>query len=284
MLGSLIESARNDKPPIEGESFSIDYAVSGTGPTVVLVPGSCSTGAAWQPVIAAWAKRFRCVTTSLLGYGRTAERRTAADADIAHEAEAVESVIWRAGGGAHVVGHSFGGLVAIAVALRKRVPLASLTIIEAPAVELLRAADEHRHYRAFRQMSDAYFAAYRRGETHAIASMIDFYGGADTFGSWPRRVREYAVRTTPVNLLDWAGAYGFALSPAVLAKIDNPTLVLMGSKSHPAVRRANELLSMSIPGGYAVSIAGATHFMMATHARDVARLIGRHVASADAWR
>ena len=47
----------------------IDYDESGDGPTVVFVPGSCSTGAAWRPVISALNGHFHCVTTSLLGYG-----------------------------------------------------------------------------------------------------------------------------------------------------------------------------------------------------------------------
>jgi len=62
----------------------------------VLVPGSCSTGAAWRPIIAQLGDGFRCVTTSLLGYGGTAERRAVFDADIAHEAEIVEAAIRRA--------------------------------------------------------------------------------------------------------------------------------------------------------------------------------------------
>jgi hypothetical protein len=32
----------------------IDYEVCGSGPTVVLAPGSCSTGAAWRPLMEAW--------------------------------------------------------------------------------------------------------------------------------------------------------------------------------------------------------------------------------------
>jgi pimeloyl-ACP methyl ester carboxylesterase len=59
---------------IEDAPGRIDYDEHGTGPTVVLVPGSCSTGAAWRPVMAAWNGQFRCVTTSLLGYGNTVER------------------------------------------------------------------------------------------------------------------------------------------------------------------------------------------------------------------
>ena len=228
---------------IEEARGCIDYDECGTGPTVVLVPGSCSTGAAWRPVMSALNGRFRCVTTSLLGYGGTAERRSTGDASIAYEAEMLESVVRKAGGRVHLVGHSFGGLVALAVALRRRVPLASLAIVEAPAAEMLRGCGEVEHYRAFRRMTDTYFASFAGGDAEAIAEMIDFYGGAGTFASWPPRVRGYAVETTPVNILDWASAFGFPLSPALLAAIDVPVFVVRGGASHPAVQRANALLS-----------------------------------------
>ena len=225
----------------------IDYQEAGKGPTVVLVPGSCSTGAAWRPVMAHWQGQFRCVTTSLLGYGGTAERRAADDTDIAHEREILESVIRRAGGPVHLVGHSFGGLTALAVALRGRVPLLSLTIAEAPAMEILKETGEQQHYDAFRNMSRAYSDAFRRGETDAIARMVDFYGGAGTFAAWPQRVRDYAIETTSANLLDWKSAYGFRLTPKSLATVKIPTLVVWGETSHPAVRRANDLPEPAYP-------------------------------------
>jgi pimeloyl-ACP methyl ester carboxylesterase len=266
---------------IEDERGRIDYDETGDGPAVVLVPGSCSTGAAWRPVVAQWNSSFRCVTTSLLGYGGTAERRTADDADIAHEAEIVEAVIRRAACPVHLVGHSFGGLTALAVALRNKVPLRSLTIAEAPGPEILRHMEEREHYRAFRDMTEAYFAAFHAGEEAAIEQMIDFYGGAGTFASWPQRVREYAVEATPVNILDWASAYGFELTPALLGTVEIPALVLWGEASHPAARRANELLGRYIPNALTLAISGAAHFMIATHASDVAGAIARHVASAE---
>lgn len=260
----------------------IDYDESGAGPTVVLVPGSCSTGAAWRPVMAAWGNRFRCVTTSLLGYGGTAERRTRCDPSIRHEVDVLESVIRKAGGRVHLVGHSFGGLVAVALALRNRMPLASVTVIEAPAAELLRDSGDHEHYRAFRLMTDDYFAAFARGDAGAIATMIDFYGGAGTFSSWPSRVRAYAVETTAVNILDWASAYGFPLSATALSAIEIPTLILWGAASHPAAQRANALLGECLRRAETAEIDGATHFMIATHANHVSRLIAEHVQSAQA--
>jgi pimeloyl-ACP methyl ester carboxylesterase len=262
---------------IDDPAGRIDYAETGEGPAMVLVPGSCSTGAAWRQVMAALGSRFRFVTTSLLGYGCTAERRTTSDPSILHEAEALEAVIRRAGGPVHLVGHSFGGLVSLAVALRGRVPLETLTIMEAPAIELLREAGEHDHYGAFREMSEAYFAAFQGGEREAVSRMIDFYNGASTFASWPQRVRDYLVETTPANILDWASAYGFVPTSAALGSLRIPVLILCGATTHPAMQRANQLLSGYVTGSALVTIPGAAHFMISTHPADVAAALADHI-------
>src|ERR1700730_2426345 len=266
---------------IEEPRGGIDYRECGTGPTIVLVPGSCSTGAAWRPVIATWNGQFRCVTTSLLGYGGTVERRTASDPDISHEAEMLEAVVRRAGSRVHLVGHSFGGLAALAVALRKRVRLASLVILEAPGPEILRDRGEHEQYCALRQMTKAYFAAFDGGNAEAVAAMIAFYRGAGPFASWPPRVRAYAVETTSANILDWASAYGFALPAASLTAVQIPALVIRGGASHPAVQRANALLSECMSRAALATIETAAHFMVATHPNEVGRLIAQHVHRAE---
>jgi len=264
---------------IDDKQGCIDYDESGTGPTIVLVPGSCSTGAAWRPIVSQWQSRFRCVTTSLLGYGGTAERRTVLDSDIRHEAEVIESVIRLTAAPVHLIGHSFGGLCALAVALRNKVPLLSLAILEAPALEILRQMEEYQKYRAFREMTDTYFGLFQAGDPAAIELMIDFYGGAGTFAGWPPRVRNYAIETTAVNILDWASAYGFRLTRASVAAIEVPTLVLCGETSHPAMLRANQLLARCMNAS-AVSIAGAAHFMISTHAKEVADELARHMTAA----
>jgi pimeloyl-ACP methyl ester carboxylesterase len=258
-------------------SAAFDYDESGRGPTIVFVPGSCSTGAAWRPVINRLQGRFRCVTTSLLGYGSTSERRSALDTDIGHEAELIEAVIARAGGAVHLVGHSFGGLAALAVALRRRAALQSLTILEAPAPDILRQMEEYTAYRAFREMTEVYFSLIQGGDQNAIALMVDFYGGAGTFASWPQRVRDYAIASTATNMLDWASAYNFRPTRAELMTIEIPTLVGWGENSHPAVTRANQLLAQCTRAT-PLCFAGASHFMISTHAEEVARALARHLA------
>jgi len=113
-------------------------------------------------------------------------------------------VIRRAAVPVHLVGHSFGGLSALAVALRKRVPLLSLTIAEAPAPEILRNMGEHRHYLAFRNMSEAYFRSFQARETAAIEQMIDNSAVRATTGPeragplhWKWHIRGGADRPPP---------------------------------------------------------------------------------------
>lgn len=257
---------------------AIDYDERGSGPAVVLVPGSCSTGAAWRPVIAALGEGLRTITTSLPGYGGTAERRSASDLSIERVAEAIEAVVERAQAPVHLVGHSFGGLVAAIVALRGRVPLASLAVLEAPAVMMLRHRSEDQPlHDAFREFHAGYAAAFANGDREAVGRMIDFYGGAGTFASWPERVRSYAMDTTAVNLRDWESAFAFPLSPQSFAELRLPALVAWGGDSHPAAQRANARLAAAIVDARTAVIPGATHFLIATHAREVAALLSRHL-------
>src|SRR5689334_24767168 len=83
----------------------IEYHEQGDGPALVLVPGSFSTGAAWRNVVQTLRRPWRVVTTSLSGYGETAERRDASEPRMEDEIEILEEVIHRAGRGApvHVV-------------------------------------------------------------------------------------------------------------------------------------------------------------------------------------
>ena len=95
----------------------------------------------------------------------------------------------------------------------------------------------------------------------------------------PEPVRAYATATTAVNLMDWESAYGFALNDGLSVLSSASVWVAVGEHSHPAVKRANARIAERIPGASFETIAGATHFMTATHPKAVAALIMRQVAS-----
>jgi pimeloyl-ACP methyl ester carboxylesterase len=263
---------------IEDGRGRIDYDEAGAGPTIVLVPGSWGTRSAWREVVAALGGQYRIVTTSLLGYGGTDERRTRSDISIESEAEIIEAVVARAGGAVHLVGHSFGSVVCLAVAARKVAPLASLAVIEPPVFGLLQRPGDLALYEQVTTMRDAYVRAFADGETEAARRVIDFYSGTGSFDALPPRMRDYIVATTPTNILDWQT--GFGAPPSAYADISVASLVLRGERGHPSMARSAEILRATLPNVSLVTVPGAGHFMIATHAADVARLIAGHVSRA----
>ena len=143
-----------------------------TGPTLVMVPGSCSTGAAWRPVMKTLDGNFRFVTTSLLGYGETAERRAGADPSVSvRSRNAWRRVIRKAGRECpprrSFVRRCSGARGRPAQTCADRQPDDTRG---AAAFAAARSAARKSTTRSFRDMTDAYFAAYRGGDREAIAN------------------------------------------------------------------------------------------------------------------
>jgi pimeloyl-ACP methyl ester carboxylesterase len=259
---------------------NIEYAESGEGPAVLFLPGSFGNGAGWRSVIGKIGGGYRFVTTSLLGYGATAERRPLGNATMAQQIEVLDAIFERINAPVHVVAHSYGGLSALAHTLDGRHKPASLVLIEANPLAILRTAGDEAAYCAFSEMTSVYFQAFEAGHSDAARHVIDFYGGRGAFDAMPDKVRDYIVATTPSNIRDWTSGTPFARPLARYGEISMPTHVIRGGNTHPAMARIAELLVSNIPNALLTTLDGGSHFLPATHAAAVAALIASHVQGA----
>lgn len=257
----------------------IDYSESGSGPTVLFVPGSYSTPAAWKPMQRLLPPQWHFAATSLCGYGQTVETRRAGDAGMAHELRVLEAVARHVPGPVHLVGHSFGGTVALAAALGGRVQVASLALFEANPLALLHHHGHRDLHQATHRMSAAFEQAVSSGEHDAPARIIDFWGGAGSFATMPAPVQDYCRQTAPANVLDWHTDFGFDFSGADLARLDLPVLLVRGAQANPAMVAMTEVLAAYLPQVQAAVVAGASHFLINTHPQDCAGLLGAHLAA-----
>ena len=103
----------------------------GDGTPVVLVHGSLATGSdEWQAQRPLADRGFRLLVPDRRGYGRS----PAADAeDFLRDAEDIAALM---GDGAHLVGHSYGGLGVLAAAARRPEATLSLALLEPGAFAL----------------------------------------------------------------------------------------------------------------------------------------------------
>jgi pimeloyl-ACP methyl ester carboxylesterase len=263
------------------DGHSIDYQESrpgsaggpGEGPAVLFVPGSYSTPAAWTGLRKRLPPNYRCIATSICGYGGTGETRGLDDFDMAHEVRVVEAVARHAGAPVHLVGHSFGGTIALAAALAGRVDVRSIATFEANPLALIRERGRADLYAETFEMSQAFERAHDAGERDAAGRIIDFWGGAGSFAAMPEPVRDYCRATTFANVLDWRTAFAFQASLADYSRLTVPAMIVRGGLANPAMVEISDGLAAGLPNARAESVEGASHFLITSHADACARLL-----------
>ncbi|GJL80804.1 MAG: esterase [marine bacterium B5-7] len=251
----------------------IDYQESGEGPAILFVPGSFSTPMAWRGVQKHLPPHYRFVGTSLCGYGETEETRTLDDLGMHHQTRVIEAVAEKINAPVHLVGHSFGGTIALATALCGNIDVLSIATFEANPLAVMRERSQTGLYETTRRMSEEFESAYRAGERDAAKRIIDFWGGKYSFRNMPEAVQEYCRASTYANVLDWRTAFRFEASMADYAGLNTPVLLVRGASANAAMVEITDALSDSLDNCRTAIVDGASHFLITTHARECARLL-----------
>ena len=187
-------------PPILRSSI----LAAGTGAPVLLLHGSASAAVMWVPVIDALKSRFRVIAPDLIGYGRTDSWPDGHGFSVDEELRLVEPLLSPAPVGVHVVGHSYGGVVALHLALAGRVPIRSLTLIEPVAFFLLPHAGAQAAWLEIKGLGDDYTARIAAGETEtALRGFIDYWAGRGAWDAMDESLRAQIRRSARKIVLDF---------------------------------------------------------------------------------
>jgi len=116
----------------------VEYLELGSGDPVVLLHSSGSSATQWRSLAERLGERYKVIAPNLYNYGGTSQWPGRRPFHLECEAEIVLALLKRVNKRAHLVGHSYGGAVALHVAGLRRDLLQSLTLIEPVAFHLLR--------------------------------------------------------------------------------------------------------------------------------------------------
>jgi pimeloyl-ACP methyl ester carboxylesterase len=273
-----------EMPTLDANGARIAYAETGRGETVVLLHGSVSSSAQWRSLTEVLQGRWHVLAPDFHGYGQTDPRAEPALPGLGDAAALVDAILGRSAGRIHLVGHSYGGAVALRMASDRPGRLLSLTLIEPVAFHLLgRAPDGTREHDLLREVAAIAAAVTDAAATgdddRGMARFIDYWSGA---GTWlrlrPEARRALASQTAQVAR-DFRAVTNEPARFGALRRIAVPTLVLGGTTSPAPTLRIAELVAQLLPMARLQTVGGAGHMLPLTHGEAVNAAVADHL-----WR
>jgi pimeloyl-ACP methyl ester carboxylesterase len=275
---------RMDTADVNG--VNLEYVVRGGGEAVLLIHGSIM-GDAFSPLLAEQAliDRYRVISYHRRGYNGSSRalppftiRDQAADARALLDRLGIER--------AHVVGHSYGGLIALQLALDAPQRVHSMALLEPGTLWSAYPDIAEQFIEPIRQL-------YEAGDpTGAISTFCQAVAGASfaekverALGKdWLSRALELAVvdidtlfQVELPAMMDWRFTQEHA------ARITQPVLSVLGGDSaevDPSAAEEHALLQAWMPQTEAFVLAGATHALQlmnpAGMAEGLAFFLSRH--------
>jgi pimeloyl-ACP methyl ester carboxylesterase len=257
------------------EAALLHVETQGEGPPVVLLHSSGLSSRQWRRLAAALpARGFRAVSVDLAGHGAappwTLSEPFAYTLDVDAVAALVEEL--SVSGPVHLVGHSYGGLLALLAALRRPPAVASLSAFEPVAFGVL---DPARDAAAFVGLDalDLPWGDDPAAHELWLKTFVEYWGGA---GAWGALREDARAEFRRVGWAVWGGVTTLQrdLTRAeAYAALGCPVLLMTGTLSPPAPARIASHLAATIPRARVVGLEGVGHMAPLTHADLVNGLI-----------
>lgn len=232
-------------------------------PSVVLLHASASSARQWQGFAAALGPRFAVHAIDLYGHGERMPWPGERPLALADEAALAAPLVLRSDG-VHLVGHSYGGAVALKLAALYPGLVRSVTLFEPVMFAWIAGTPEVADVVAVADSIGRHLAL--GSPAHAARGFIDFWSGAGTFGGMPASRQEAIAARMPAIDRHFRAVFSEPLALREVARLSIPMLFMTGARTPRVMQRFARAVGSALPMARHCTIAGAGHMGPITHA------------------
>jgi pimeloyl-ACP methyl ester carboxylesterase len=248
----------------------------------VLLHASASSSAQWRSLAGALAGSREVAAPDLRGYGNTPRWAGTGPFRLADEAAPLLALLDRVEGPVDLIGHSYGGAVALHLARTRPQAVRRLVLIEPVAFHLLRDgdADDAAGLKEFVDTADEVRNAHALGRPDDAARIfVDYWNGEGAWSRLPAEKRTPVTAALPKLAQEIEAVLGEPAGARDMRHVHAPVLLLQGAETRLSARRVSQRLVRSLPVVSHKVVPGAGHMLPLTHRDAVNRLIVGHLAS-----
>ncbi|MCU1497167.1 MAG: 2-hydroxy-6-oxo-6-(2-aminophenyl)hexa-2, 4-dienoic acid hydrolase [Acidimicrobiales bacterium] len=247
-------------PVVSKGNLQLDYADDGQGPPVVLIHSSVSGNRQWGSLTAMLRDNHRVLAINLFGYGETTPWPAGSEQTLYAQAQLVAALCDELEGPVRLVGHSFGGSVALKAAVLLGPRVERMVLLEPNPFYLLRQCGRIAAYLEARALRD-HVKCFGSLEDWAevAARFADYWAGDGAWNAMPDKRRNAFARALIPNFHEWDAVMEEETTVDDIAGISCPTLVLSDPRTRRPIREIVEVLAASCPHWSFGSIADGGH-------------------------
>ena len=253
------------------------YDVQGQGEPLVFIHGSFATISTWKKLVERLQDQYLCISIKLPGHGGVPDPDDFDRPTMSIERDIVRAVLQDICGSGdvpiHLVGHSYGGVVALVLSVTRKLNVRSLTLFEPVAGSIFSLVDDKSMQAEMQAFLQRYMAAANSGFADTCSLVIDFWGGVGSFASLPEPVKNAMRKLVRNNLRHWALCSEPQYSLQDLKSFDVPCALVNGSQSNEMAHRICGYLNQFLVKANQFEIAGASHFMVNTHVNNCEKIV-----------
>ncbi len=243
------------------------FREAGAGPGVVCLHSNASSSSQWRGLMERLAPRFHVLAADSYSAGKSPAWAADRPVTLRDEVALIEPVFASAGEPFALVGHSYGGAVALIAAVLQPQRVRALALYEPTLFALLEAeSPSPNEADGIRNAVTAAGAALDAGDPDRAAEcFIDFWMGKDAWARTPEP-RRSPIAASVVNVRAWKSALFDEPTPlAAFAALDVPVLYMTGKNSPASSLGVARLLTKSLPRVEVVQFEGLGHMGPVTH-------------------
>jgi pimeloyl-ACP methyl ester carboxylesterase len=239
--------------------IGLAYEVVGSGAPMLLIHGA-HIADALQPLVTEPAlEGFQHIRYHRRGLGASTRPVQAGPTSVAEQAQDAVGLLDHLGvDRAHLVGHSFGAMIALELAVQHPTRVASLVLLE-PAFLATPAAAAFT--RAVTALVDRYQAGDAEGAVHGFLALVGHRNWREAIDQTVPGGVAQAVKDAATFFETELTGPSWTFGPAQAAVITCPVLSVLGSRSSPLFVQGRQLLHAWFPNCRDADIAGATHLL-----------------------
>ncbi len=232
----------------------------GEGPPILLLHSSAASKWQWNRLRAPWAGRYRTLALDLWGYGETPMPANPEDFRIDDEIKLAKRLLERVAGPADVIGHSYGGVVALELALREPLLVRNVIVHEPVLFHLLRGTEFNLELEEISAIARRTAAEVEAGRPAAAAALfVDYWNGAGAWRAIPPDKQARAAAMAVKAPLDFRALFSLETPLERYADLRGRALVTAGAATRAPALRVAELLGRAWGAEALKVIAGAGH-------------------------